>query len=131
MDLIFLKEFNAMFVYKVEPNIIYLKFKEAVDLDEDEMKSITDFTLTYSEKGYIHYITDVRVQMHNMSLEARSHLANHQRAKELGIKSAILAENLGIRLIVNFYISVMKPSIPTKLFKDENTALKWLQSFNS
>ncbi len=131
MDLIFLKEFKAMFVYKVEPNIIYLKFKEAVDLEEEEMKSIIEFTLQFSEIGYIYYITDVRVQLHTMSQEARSFLANHTKAKELGIKSAILAENIGVRLVANFYISVMKPNIPTKLFKDEDTALKWLQSFNS
>lgn len=42
------------------------------------------------------------------------------------IAKAIIVKHLGNRLIANFFITINKPPAPTKLFADEDTALKWL-----
>jgi hypothetical protein len=44
---------------------------------------------------------------------------------------AIIADNLGFKLIANFYIRVKKPLRPTRLFISEPDAINWLKkSFN-
>ena len=49
--------------------------------------------------------------------------------KESPIASyALVVNNLGYRLIVNFYFKVMKPKGNYKLFENVDDALKWLHS---
>lgn len=42
---------------------------------------------------------------------------------------ACVAQDLGTRLLADFYGKFYKPEIPYKVFSSETEALKWLQSF--
>lgn len=44
---------------------------------------------------------------------------------------ALLVGSRVSRLIANFFISVTKSSVPTKLFTDQEEALAWLRGFNA
>jgi len=33
------------------------------------------------------------------------------------------------KIIVNFFLSISKPNVPTKLFTNKEDAIKWLQQF--
>ena len=44
---------------------------------------------------------------------------------------AIIANNLAYRLIANFYLKVIKPRVPYRLFSDIDEAVEWLHSRNS
>jgi hypothetical protein len=43
------------------------------------------------------------------------------------IAQAIVVNNLANRILGNFYIKVMRPKVPNKLFSNEAEAKKWLQ----
>jgi hypothetical protein len=43
------------------------------------------------------------------------------------IAKALLIENLGHRLVGNFYMRVIKPAMKTKIFTDREKALEWLR----
>jgi len=43
--------------------------------------------------------------------------------------NAIVAGSLLSKIVGNLYLSFNKPSIPTKMFSDEVSALKWLEQF--
>ena len=46
-----------------------------------------------------------------------------------GIATALIANSLPYRLIANFYLKINKPKTPYKIFKDEPSAILWLNTF--
>lgn len=48
---------------------------------------------------------------------------------EMSIADAVVANSLLSKIVGNLYLSFNKPSIPTKIFSDEASALKWLEQF--
>ena len=62
-------------------------------------------------------------------VEARKYGAKKE-VVDLSIALTILAgTSLPATIIGNFFIKFNRPSIPTKMFKKEENALKWLNSF--
>lgn len=45
--------------------------------------------------------------------------------------NAIVAGSLLSKIVGNLYLSFNKPSIPTKMFSDEASALQWLEQFRN
>lgn len=46
--------------------------------------------------------------------------------KDCSLADAFVTSNLPERMIANFYIKFNKPSVPTRLFRDEFSAIHWL-----
>jgi hypothetical protein len=64
--------------------------------------------------------------MTEVTKEAREQIASLQH-KQNTIAKAILIKNIGERLLGNFYLSVNKPFIKTRLFTNRELALIWLR----
>lgn len=47
------------------------------------------------------------------------------------IANAICLRSLPIRLIINVYVRLNKPTVPTKTFNSEATALEWINDFRT
>lgn len=52
-----------------------------------------------------------------------------EEANIFTLADAIAYDNIGQRLIANFYILNTKPAVPTKLFSEKTEALIWLRNF--
>ena len=70
--------------------------------------------------------------------EAMDHVTITKEAKEYAVKiediapikaSAILVNNLGYKLIAEFYYRINKPRKPFKIFNKEEKAIEWLKQF--
>lgn len=46
------------------------------------------------------------------------------------LAAGLLSTSTFNRVIGNFYLYVNQPDIPTKLFKDQESAIHWLKKFN-
>lgn len=44
---------------------------------------------------------------------------------------AMLTEHIAARLVANFFIMVIKPAVPTRMFNSEEEAIKWLRGFET
>lgn len=62
------------------------------------------------------------------SKEARDFLASQIGCNGL-LAVAILVDSIVENMLATFFIYLNKPIIPTKIFKDEKTATKWLEQF--
>lgn len=62
--------------------------------------------------------------------EARDFLASEEGCRGV-TASAIVVNSALTSMIGNFFIRVSKPLVPTRLFTDENAAIKWLSAFKS
>lgn len=62
-----------------------------------------------------------------MTKEARDFVSSEEAGKVVG-KMAGLSHSTTGKLISNFVIKVHKPKVPTKMFSDVDTAIKWLKN---
>ncbi|HXB40311.1 MAG TPA: STAS/SEC14 domain-containing protein [Bacteroidia bacterium] len=96
-----------------------VKLKEAVENTEAVFSLFKDkkFPLLIDSR-YIKYITK----------EARDHFSINNRETVI-ICFGILIDSPLSRVIGNFFMGLNKPSVPAKLFTNEEEALKWLKKF--
>jgi hypothetical protein len=72
-------------------------------------------------------LVDLRY-MKSQSRDARQHYGSPE-VVEAARAVALLVESRISMLIANFFITVTKVSVPTKIFTDEVAALAWLKGF--
>ncbi len=60
--------------------------------------------------------------------DARDFMATEESLK-YSLCEAFLLKYLAQRILINFYIKVNKPIVPTKMFTNEDKAIEWLKAF--
>lgn len=63
----------------------------------------------------------------NVTKAAREESLKPEHLKYI-LAQAIVVENLANRIVGNFYIRFHQPSVPTKLFSNQEDALQWLHT---
>ncbi len=66
----------------------------------------------------------------SVATEAR-YYASTPEANVYTIASAFVVKNIAQKLLGNAYVTFNKPVTPTRIFTDEDEAVKWLKAFNS
>lgn len=109
-----------------EDGIVQITFGDKTDLDVKHAKEIVAATgkLTSGNKALI---LNVAGKQTSATSAARDFAAS-QEATEFTLAEAYIVHNLAQKLIGNFYVNFHKPIIPTKIFNNENEAIKWLKS---
>lgn len=116
-----------------QTEVAYLSFREGVlrvKVKENAEVSVKTMTELLGEAvriaGFKKYfaIIDVRAGFHSEA-DVRDYYSDNDYSK-YRYADAFVVKSLAIRLMVNFYISVNKPSIPTKTFTDPEQAEKWI-----
>ncbi len=64
----------------------------------------------------------------SMSREARAFYAGDETAKVISAVAILTYSNIG-KIVANFFLSLSKPTLPTKLFTDYDEAKHWLSQF--
>lgn len=64
----------------------------------------------------------------SMSREAREHFSTKGRDPKTNAFGIIIGSPIS-RVLGNFYLGINKPSVPTRLFNNEEDALLWLKQF--
>lgn len=60
--------------------------------------------------------------------EAREYSANPENIKAVSAIAYVI-DNLGHKLVINFFMKINKPPKPLKLFMDESAAVEWLLQY--
>lgn len=98
-------------------------------VDLQVAKAAVDFRLKkYSDKAYPFLINIKQVKF--VSKEARDFLASEKGCEKVSA-SAILINSAVESMLGNFFMRINRPLVPTRLFTDENAAIKWLSTFKS
>ena len=61
------------------------------------------------------------------SLQARNYFTNEGEKNLLA--AAFIVNNVASKIFIHSYLTVHKPSVPTKVFSDEAGAINWLKQF--
>ncbi len=110
--------------------IILVRYAARRTIDLELAKSIVDAVYEHNKAGYFLGITDIRVDFHETTSEARAFLSDNKSLK-LYKAHAVLVDNLAKRILVNIFIKLNKPIVPFRMFSEEKEALDWLLKFQS
>jgi len=113
----------------VENDILFMRAKQDADFDLAATIELVSVRKELKSDKKMKVLMDTR-NMFQVSKESREYGAKKE-VSGLSSAMAILAgKSLTATLIGNFFIRYNKPAVPTKMFKKEENALKWLNSFN-
>lgn len=117
-------------IFRDQRGLIWFKFnvKATVDiLDAHEYVPIIEQLAQNQKRGFV---LDARGGFATFSQASRNYMGKTPEALKWRKADAVLVDNLGLRLVGNFYMKFDTPNHPVKLFKSEIAALEWLSQFD-
>ena len=98
-----------------------------IDLEESVQINIAEGELLNGEleSGLVLMLAGSTTQFTNEALE----FSASKEGLRFSIAEALVVKNLAQRMVVNFYLKINKPSVPSKAFDSEDAAAEWLLSF--
>lgn len=107
--------------------ILTVRVKEGLEISEKTLHTIfTEAAKLAGNESYA-FLADMRKQV-SSSPSARRYGAKNPFQKN-HLAYALLAENLAEVMLSNFFIKVNRPAVPSRLFRDEESAINWLEKF--
>ena len=107
-----------------EENILMIKILQHASIDLDAAKAIVEAAAEISGSSVHGNIIDIR-EMVFMSRDARAFFAKQDRSNVVAI--AIIMKSLFHNALVNLYLDISRPAIPTKAFEKEIDAIDWIR----
>lgn len=123
-------EFNSAIISFDNQNILTVTFKDGVEVDIDEIIMLTDASLKIVDNKPFYLLVDARNILSSIDHPSRKYITEHKIYNELNIAQAIVANNMPIRIIANFYIKYYKHINPVKVFSRVEDAKEWLLKQN-
>lgn len=112
-------------IWSDEDGLSWLTFEPNAEISGEDAKLLMTFAMrTYVESEYFRVLIDLRSNP-VLSNEARE-FASGDNLQHYISAFAILADELSMKMVGNFFIQFHKPGQPTKIFTDEQEARRWL-----
>lgn len=129
MEIIKQIEFEYAKVQLLSNGIIRIEMFDGyiIDLEESVQINIAEGELLNGKlgEGLIYMVAESTTQFTN---EAREFSASKEGLR-FSKAEAIIAKNLAQKIVVNFYLKINNPSVPSKAFNTEEEAIEWLLTF--
>ena len=111
----------------LEKGIIHSVLAPSVVLTLESAKKTVAERLKISNSQTHPILIDAR-RAKSMTKEAREYLASPEAIKGISA-GAFVIENPLVEFIVKVWLIAFKPKVPSKLFKEKQKALEWLEQF--
>ena len=118
-------------VSKMAPNMLCIKFKSDCLVEKEDVIEIDSILLSLADKGDYFVLVDALNVLSNMTTEAQRYFSKQSVFGKRVIATAILVNNLPIRLTATIFIKFQQPEFPTKIFRTKKEALNWFKEFES
>jgi len=122
-------ETTCFFTWKGEDGIVRTKVKLNANVDLNEAKENSDAVNSFYIGEKYPLIIDAR-GIKNITREARVQFSTNGRETYVSYFALIIGSPIS-RVVGNFFISINKPKVPTKLFENEKKALIWLNTLKN
>ncbi len=121
-------EIPCAVIETIDHSMLRITYKNEYDIHLADVTELNDVLTDLVETGPIYSIVNANSKFFNLSKDAQEYLATTAPIVSRIKGSAVLINNLPIRLIVRFFISTYNPKFPTKIFKHEEEAKEWIES---
>lgn len=120
---------TSLATFEYQDNILYVKPFEGIFLDKLEMESLLHSAIELVEGEKYFAVIDTSNNI-DSSKDAREYYANNELNK-FRYADAFIVSSLPLRMVINFFIRVNKPSIPTKMFNTKESAFLWINELKN
>lgn len=119
------REFNNV-ILSIKDGVLYCEYKEDT-VNLKKAKQIIEDRLSYTNG--INYPSIVR-SMNKIEIQkdARSFFKSEESSKGLSAV-ALISTNSYSLIMMNFMLRLYRPSIPLKMFTDEQKAIEWIAEY--
>ena len=111
-------------IFLRKDNILQLQMHNSFYVELDDAINILECIIKLSN-GSKYPLLVIYADDNLFSNETRAHIAKHTLTKA----DALVGTSLALRIVGNFYLNINKPIRPTRMFDDELSAIKWLNTF--
>lgn len=120
-------EMTCFHTWMGEDNIVRTKIKKGAEVSLQCARENTNLVNSFYKGKKFPLLIDA-TDIKSISREARNQFSSKNR--ETYVKAyGIIVSSLISRVIANFFMNINKPTIPTKLFENEQEAEKWLKPY--
>lgn len=110
-------------------NIVQINLFDNKEITRKEVEILVEETLKLTNK-ILHPVIIYVGEFASFTEDARAYSASEQ-GKRACTAEAFIINNLGHKLIANFYLTVNKPVKPVKFFENEIDAINWFTKINA
>jgi hypothetical protein len=118
-----LKE-NEFAIIEIKGSVLIFRYKPMPEVTIQIARTCVAFRVAACAGQSYLSLFDLRA-VKSFPKESRDYLANE--GSDFVIASALLVNSTVMKMAVNFFISVNKPKIPTRMFTTEQEAIGWLK----
>jgi hypothetical protein len=115
----------ADLTYLTQEGILRIRLLENSDIDLEESKKMQEVSLNITNNKQFVALIDARAKV-TLSKESREWGSTPEAQKNM-LAQAIVVNSLANKLVGNFIIQFHKPVAKTRLFSDEEIAMRWLK----
>ena len=109
----------------LEEFIFRVDVLECAFLELEDLLEIQEYKKEMTQ-GAAYCVLFVCPKIGSLSREAREFLATPE-ANHKALAKAVIAPNLGVRMLYDFFVSVNKPPVPHKAFRELTEAMNWMR----
>jgi hypothetical protein len=118
---------NEFAEFWIEENVLFFIYKPAVKLDLNAVKKIVADRLKVQDGNAYPVFCDMR-GIKDSDKPARDYLAKEGSSMVKAV--GVLTDSPVTKIMLNFYLTISRPLVPTKMFTDKNQALEFLKAFS-
>ena len=123
-----MKKFENEYIeFHLEDDILFSYYKQRTVLELDVVKKIADDRLKFTGGKPCKTLVDVS-NIKSGSKEAREFLSSKEGGLKGVLAGAFLSERTVSVVLVNLFLKINKPIIPSKFFTKKEDAVAWLKS---
>jgi len=125
------KTLDTQYVYlELRDNLLIATYKKDIRITLEIAKEIVESWHEFIEfKQVVALVYNQGVR--SIDKKARDYLSSNDGIGRLIIAGALVLDSPFSSFLGNFYLSVSKPKMPTRIFTKTEPALKWLQQFRN
>jgi hypothetical protein len=112
--------------YELENSVLTIKFKDGLLVDQPIMKQLLLDAIDITNHQKYFTIIDLTNNV-DTTYESRNYYADNELNK-YRLADAFIVNSLYLQSLTNFYLRIKKPSVPSKMFNDIESAKKWVFS---
>lgn len=112
----------------IKDNIIHTIYKSESDVTIDDIEANFKIRNQLQQGKKMLVLADVS-QVWQFSKKAREFSGSTALSNITTAMGIVIGYSMPVRILANFFMNFNKPKTPTKLFKTEEKALSWLESF--
>jgi len=116
---------NDFAEFWTEGSILFFVYKQGISLNLDAAKQLVADRLKVQNGVEYPVLCDMR-GIKDSDKPARDYLAKEGSSQVRAV--AVLIDSPVTRVMLNFYLSISRPLIPTKMFTDKNQAIEFLNN---